>query len=65
MGVICVRYIILPVVGVGVVQLAWNLGYLPPDPLFRYVLMLQFTLPPAMNISNFPQTLFFNILTEK
>lgn len=54
-GVICVRYIILPVVGVGVVQLAWNLGYLPPDPLFRYVLMLQFTLPPAMNISTMAQ----------
>uniref|UniRef100_M4F7Y2 RRM domain-containing protein n=1 Tax=Brassica campestris TaxID=3711 RepID=M4F7Y2_BRACM len=54
-GVICVRYIILPVVGVGVVQLAWSLGYLPPDPLFRYVLMLQFTLPPAMNISTMAQ----------
>ncbi|WZZ12706.1 hypothetical protein YC2023_105795 [Brassica napus] len=54
-GVICVRYIILPVVGVGVVQLAWSLGYLPADPLFRYVLMLQFTLPPAMNISTMAQ----------
>ncbi|CAH2042977.1 unnamed protein product [Thlaspi arvense] len=54
-GVICVRYIILPVVGVGVVHLAGNLGYLPPDPLFRYVLMLQFTLPPAMNISTMAQ----------
>ncbi|KAG2317008.1 hypothetical protein Bca52824_020130 [Brassica carinata] len=54
-GVICVRYIILPVVGVGVVQLAWSVGYLPPDPLFRYVLMLQFTLPPAMNISTMAQ----------
>lgn len=52
-GVIIVRYILLPVVGVGVVQLAGNLGYLPPDPLFRYVLMLQFALPPAMNISNY------------
>ncbi|KAJ0236620.1 Protein PIN-LIKES 7 [Hirschfeldia incana] len=54
-GVICVRHIILPVVGVGVVQLAWSLGYLPLDPLFRYVLMLQFTLPPAMNISTMAQ----------
>ncbi|OMO83391.1 Auxin efflux carrier [Corchorus olitorius] len=32
-----------------------NLGFLPPDPLFRYVLMLQFSLPPAMNIGTMAQ----------
>ncbi|XP_010550501.1 PREDICTED: protein PIN-LIKES 7 isoform X2 [Tarenaya hassleriana] len=54
-GVICVRYIILPIIGIGVVQLAGNFGFLPEDPLFKYVLMLQFTLPPAMNISTMAQ----------
>ncbi|OMO55675.1 Auxin efflux carrier, partial [Corchorus capsularis] len=49
-GVICVRYIIQPIIGIWVVKAAGNLGFLPPDPLFRYVLMLQFSLPPAMNI---------------
>ena len=49
-GVVCVRYIILPVVGIWVVKAARNLGFLPSDPLFQYVLMIQFTLPPAMNI---------------
>ncbi|MBA0760758.1 hypothetical protein Gotri_023482 [Gossypium trilobum] len=54
-GVVCVRYIILPVVGIFVVKAAGDLGFLPPDPLFRYVLMVQFTLPPAMNIGTMAQ----------
>lgn len=55
--VICVRYIILPVIGIGVVKTANNLGILPSDPLFQFVLMLQFTLPPAMNIGTMTQLL--------
>ncbi|XVF18166.1 hypothetical protein REPUB_Repub10bG0189000 [Reevesia pubescens] len=54
-GVICVRFIILPVVGILVVKAAGNLGFLPSDPLFHYVLMIQFTLPPAMNIGTMTQ----------
>lgn len=54
-GVICVRYMILPVIGIGVVKAASNLGFLPSDPLYHYVLMIQFTLPPAMNISTMAQ----------
>ncbi|GMH14935.1 hypothetical protein Nepgr_016776 [Nepenthes gracilis] len=54
-GVICVKYMLLPVIGVGVVKVAENLGFLPPDPLYRFVLMLQFTLPPAMNIGAMTQ----------
>lgn len=49
-AVICVRYVILPVIGIGVVKAAANLGILPSDPLFQFVLMTQFTLPPAMSI---------------
>jgi hypothetical protein len=54
-GVICVRYIILPVIGIFVVKGANSLGFLPSDPLFRFVLLIQFTLPPAMNISTMTQ----------
>ncbi|OVA03298.1 Auxin efflux carrier [Macleaya cordata] len=54
-GVICVRYMILPVIGMGVVKAAGEFGFLPADPLFRYVLMVQFTLPPAMNIGTMTQ----------
>lgn len=54
-GVICVRYIILPAIGMWVVKAAGHLGFLPSDPLFHYVLMIQYTLPPAMNIGTMTQ----------
>ncbi|KAL5706084.1 Protein PIN-LIKES 7 [Ranunculus cassubicifolius] len=54
-GIIIVRYIILPIIGIGVVKAAGDIGLLPSDPLFRYVLMIQFTLPPAMNIGTMTQ----------
>lgn len=51
-SIILVRFLILPIVGIGVERLATNFGLLPSDPLFHFVLMVQFTLPPAMNIGN-------------
>ena len=57
LGIVCVRYIILPIIGIGVVKTAESFGFLPADPLFQYVLMLQFTLPPAMNIGQFIKSL--------
>ncbi|KAL3630245.1 Protein PIN-LIKES 7 [Castilleja foliolosa] len=62
-AVILVRYIILPIVGVGVVQAASRLGFLPDDPLFHFVLMIQFTLPPAMNIGTMTQ--LFDVAQEE
>ncbi|XP_010530990.1 PREDICTED: protein PIN-LIKES 5 [Tarenaya hassleriana] len=58
-GIVCVRYIILPAIGIGVVKTAEILGFLPEDPLFQYALMLQFTVPPAMNIGTMTQ--LFNV----
>lgn len=49
-GVIIIRYMILPAIGIWIVKVANHLGFLPADPLFSYVLMIQFALPPAMNI---------------
>ncbi|XP_073058120.1 protein PIN-LIKES 7-like [Primulina eburnea] len=54
-AVICVRYIILPVVGIGVVKAASHFGFLPSDPLFHFVLLIQFTLPPGMSIGTMTQ----------
>ncbi|KAF8405574.1 hypothetical protein HHK36_010481 [Tetracentron sinense] len=54
-GIVCVRYVIMPVIGMGVVKAAGEFGFLPSDPLYRYVLMVQFTLPPAMNIGTMTQ----------
>ncbi|KAG6394395.1 hypothetical protein SASPL_144979 [Salvia splendens] len=54
-AVIIVKYVILPMIGIGVVLGAARLGFVPSDPLFRFVLMIQFTLPPAMNIGTMTQ----------
>ncbi|XP_044494485.1 protein PIN-LIKES 5-like isoform X2 [Mangifera indica] len=62
-SVVCVRYIILPVLGILIVKGASTLGFLPSDPLYHYVLMVQFTLPPAMNIGTMTQ--LFGVAQEE
>ncbi|XP_059643925.1 protein PIN-LIKES 5-like isoform X2 [Cornus florida] len=54
-SVVCVRYVILPVIGIGVVKQAAKLGFLPPDPLYHFILYIQYTLPPAMAIGTMSQ----------
>ncbi|CAH1413737.1 unnamed protein product [Lactuca virosa] len=49
--IMIVRYLILPVVGIGVIKMATNMGLVPVDPLFRFVLLIMFALPPGVNIS--------------
>lgn len=49
-AVIVVRYILMPVCGIGIVKAANHLGFLPEDPLYHFVLLTQFVLPPAMSI---------------
>jgi len=52
--VICIiiaRLVLLPAIGFCVVRAAAHFGLLPLDPLFQYVLVIQYALPPAMNIS--------------
>jgi predicted permease len=50
--IVCIRYVIQPLIGMAVVHAAYGVGFLPHDPLYRYVLMMQFALPPAMNIGS-------------
>ncbi|TVU10371.1 hypothetical protein EJB05_43896, partial [Eragrostis curvula] len=54
-AVVCIRFVILPLIGLAVVNTAYGVGFLPHDPLYRYVLMVQFALPPAMNIGTMAQ----------
>ncbi|PWA84317.1 auxin efflux carrier family protein [Artemisia annua] len=61
--IIVVRYIMLPIIGIGAIKAAGALGLLPSDPLFSFVLMIQFTVPPAMNISTMTQ--LFNVGQEE
>ncbi|VAI20947.1 unnamed protein product [Triticum turgidum subsp. durum] len=55
MAIVCIRYVAMPVIGIAVVRVAHGVGFLPHDPLYRYVLMMQFALPPAMNIGTMAQ----------
>lgn len=54
-AVVSVRYIFSPLIGIGMVKAAAYLGFLPADPLYHFVLMLQYTVPPAMNIGTMTQ----------
>lgn len=49
-GIIAVRFIILPLLGVAVVKAAHHFGLVGSDLLYQFVLLIQFTLPPAMNV---------------
>ncbi|CAK9321358.1 unnamed protein product [Citrullus colocynthis] len=54
-GVIGVRYFALPAIGILVVKAANALGFLAPDPLYHFLLMIQYTTPPAMAIGTMTQ----------
>ncbi|WMV56922.1 hypothetical protein MTR67_050307 [Solanum verrucosum] len=54
-GIIVVKYIAMPVIGIGVVKGASWLGLVHDDPLYKFVLLLHFALPPAMNIATITQ----------
>ncbi|XP_055961500.1 protein PIN-LIKES 7-like [Mercurialis annua] len=54
-GVVLVRFVMLPAIGIWLVKAAATLGFLPPDPLYHFVLMVQYTLPPAMTIGTMTQ----------
>ncbi|KAH6821332.1 Auxin efflux carrier family protein [Perilla frutescens var. hirtella] len=54
-GVLAVRYLVMPLVGIAVVKGALRFGFVHNNPLYEFVLLLQFALPPAMNIGTITQ----------
>ncbi|KAE8682031.1 Auxin efflux carrier family protein isoform 1 [Hibiscus syriacus] len=59
-GIIGVRNILLPLIGIGVVKAALQLGLVASDnKLYQFVLMLQFAVPPEMAIGTMTQ--FFQL----
>ncbi|KAL2333936.1 hypothetical protein Fmac_015149 [Flemingia macrophylla] len=54
-GIVVVRYILLPVMGVAVVKGAVHFNLVHSDALYQFVLLLQYALPPAMNIATIAQ----------
>ncbi|KAK9164739.1 hypothetical protein Syun_005641 [Stephania yunnanensis] len=63
LGIVLIRFVLMPLIGIGIVKAAYGFGLLPSDPLFRFVLMVQFTLPPAMTISTMTQ--LFDVAQEE
>lgn len=55
LGVIVVRFILLPLLGIVIVKGAIRLGLVHNDPLYQFVLLLQYSMPPAMNIGTITQ----------
>ena len=50
-GIIVVRYIALPVLGVGIIKGAVHFGMIHHDPIYQFILLLQYALPPAITTS--------------
>ncbi|KAL9241499.1 hypothetical protein vseg_015607 [Gypsophila vaccaria] len=55
LGIIFIRFVALPLIGVVVVRAAVHFGFVGSDPLYQFVLMLHFALPPAMTIGTMSQ----------
>ena len=51
-GVLLIRYMALPLLGIAIVKGAIHLGIVQSDPLYQFTLLMQYAVPPAMNISN-------------
>ncbi|XP_024174539.1 protein PIN-LIKES 3 isoform X2 [Rosa chinensis] len=54
-GIIFVRYMFLPLTGILIIKGALKFGLVHSDPLYLFVLLIQYTLPPAMNIGTITQ----------
>ncbi|XP_052188612.1 protein PIN-LIKES 3-like [Diospyros lotus] len=54
-GIIVARYIALPLIGIAIVKAAVHYGLVHGNPLYQFVLLLQFAVPPAMNIGTITQ----------
>ena len=61
-GIVVARYIALPLVGVAIVKGAARFGFIhADDALYQFVLLLQFAVPPAMNIGIIDNLMFHNL----
>ncbi|ESQ28091.1 hypothetical protein EUTSA_v10018516mg [Eutrema salsugineum] len=47
-GICVARLLVLPLVGIGIVMSADKLGLISPDPMFKFVLLLQYSTPSAI-----------------
>ncbi|XVF82856.1 hypothetical protein PTKIN_Ptkin16aG0083900 [Pterospermum kingtungense] len=55
LGVVSVRNILFPFFGIGVTKAAHHFGLVGSDSLYQFVLMIQYAVPPALNIGTMAQ----------
>ncbi|MED6131603.1 hypothetical protein PIB30_011204 [Stylosanthes scabra] len=55
LGIIVVRFIASPMLGVCIVKGAIHFGMINHDPLYQFLLLLQYAVPPAISISTITQ----------
>ncbi|CAH8363930.1 unnamed protein product [Eruca vesicaria subsp. sativa] len=54
-GVLVARYILLPISGVLIVRGAYKLDLITSEPLYQFVLLIQYAVPPAMSLGTITQ----------
>ncbi|KAB5521874.1 hypothetical protein DKX38_026193 [Salix brachista] len=54
-GILAVRFVFLPLIGTAFVKGAVHFGLVHSDPLYQFVLLLHFAVPPALNIGTITQ----------
>ncbi|XP_017255483.1 protein PIN-LIKES 3 isoform X1 [Daucus carota subsp. sativus] len=54
-GIVVARYIALPLAGIGIVKGLMRLNLVKADPLYEFVLLIQYAVPPAMNMGTITQ----------
>lgn len=55
-SVLVARYVLLPISGVLIVRGAYKLDLITSEPLYQFVLLIQYVVPPAMNLGSLLQT---------
>ncbi|KAH1045873.1 hypothetical protein J1N35_036657 [Gossypium stocksii] len=55
-GILIIRNIFLPVSGIGVIKAAKHLSLVDEDSFYLFTLLIQYAIPPAMNIGTFTST---------
>ncbi|WJX85883.1 hypothetical protein P8452_68269 [Trifolium repens] len=56
-GIIVVMYIALPAIGIAIVKSAVHFNFISSDPLYQFVLLLHYAVPPAVSVSTMTQLL--------
>lgn len=55
MGIIAIRYILLPLLGIVIVKAADHFGLIGSDSLYQFILLLQYAVPPALAVGTIIQ----------